>query len=406
MKQHRPNIAWCLLPMFSSLFAYNYAATAQPEVEQAFTVVQESVPRSQQTQMILFMTKFLLLHSMLEQTACGQQLEPKMAVACRRLCDELMATAKEFDLTEQRQITSANKRTCFGCPSGSFNFREWVDTIKRVYDYYLSLITPEGFTPITPEEVAAGYTINSPGVYILMGPATYSGTGNAITINSPGVTLDLGGHRIDYTGTVSITGIYANNQNNCTIQNGTVTNFYYGIAIRGEGHNWTVKNITCIGSGFTFGIFVDKDADLIHTRDSLCHDNSFGFYQAGIIESCHAQNNLVGFGPVVEDDYVCVLKNNQAVNNSSGISLSFSVSSDPRNSLVMGCYAADNSGSGFATNSTSPLNDPSLVNNHAQDNGTPVDVTKNYLNFDPAGIGHYYETTNAFSWEFWECLSL
>jgi len=381
----------------------NTRCAVQQNVERALAIAQEAAPRSEQAQMILFTTKFLLLHSMLEQTACGQQLEPKMAVACRRLCNELMATAKEFDLTESSCDDSGDKRACFGCPSGSFNFREWVNTIKRVYDYYIALITPQGFTPITPEEVAAGYTINSPGVYILMGPATYDGGGNAITINSPGVTLDLGGHRIAYTGTGGIAGIYANNQSNCTIQNGTVTNFDAGVGIEGGGKSWTVKNITCVGC--TSGGILFTQVNLVHTKDSLSHGSPLGFLQDtatnNITEFCRAQSNGMGFAIDASGSELFVLRNNDAINNDVGVYMSYDNSYDLDNALVISCYATDNTSFGIFGDTTESPGNPSLVNNHAQGNGVA-----NYAGFADPASGHYYETNNAFSWEFWECLSL
>ena len=74
------------------------------------------------------------------------------------------------------------------------------------------------------------YTVNISGVYCLTGNLSTSMTvGNAITIAANNVTIDLNGWhlggRTSGLGTQAF-GIYAHQQNNITIKNGTVRGFF------------------------------------------------------------------------------------------------------------------------------------------------------------------------------------
>ncbi len=77
------------------------------------------------------------------------------------------------------------------------------------------------------------YTISTKGDYCLAGNfSTNIASNNAITINTSDVVLDLNGYMIGNLAAGAGTnayGIYANQQKNITIRNGTVRGFLYGI---------------------------------------------------------------------------------------------------------------------------------------------------------------------------------
>ena len=83
------------------------------------------------------------------------------------------------------------------------------------------------------------YTISAKGLYVLGGDLSSAQiSGNLITISASNVTLDLQGHYLsgpagnNSQGTI---GIYAKNENNITVQNGTVSNCATGIYLTGSG---------------------------------------------------------------------------------------------------------------------------------------------------------------------------
>ena len=83
------------------------------------------------------------------------------------------------------------------------------------------------------------YIINSPGYYQLGADLTATNTtGNIITISASNVTLDFAGHYISgpSNNTASkIVGVYASEEGNLVIQNGTVAFCYQGIYLTGNG---------------------------------------------------------------------------------------------------------------------------------------------------------------------------
>ena len=78
-------------------------------------------------------------------------------------------------------------------------------------------------------------TISSPGVYCLESDFAYTSANvNAITIAANNVTLDLNAHKIGDLGAGTATGavgVFAINQQNITIKNGTIRGFELGIFI-------------------------------------------------------------------------------------------------------------------------------------------------------------------------------
>ncbi len=88
---------------------------------------------------------------------------------------------------------------------------------------------------------SAPYTISAAGYYQLGANLSYPASGAAagaiITINANNVTLDFAGHFITGTSTnpaTQVTGVYASGHNNLTIQNGTISYCYNGIALLGD----------------------------------------------------------------------------------------------------------------------------------------------------------------------------
>ena len=75
------------------------------------------------------------------------------------------------------------------------------------------------------------YTISAPGIYTVGSNLRYSSsTGGAIVILNHNVILDLGGHYIfNAVGSNSSIGVYVQNAENVTIQNGTIAGFNYGV---------------------------------------------------------------------------------------------------------------------------------------------------------------------------------
>jgi len=392
------------------------ATRAQPGLKEALAASEE-VPKEWKVPILLFMTKFLLLRSMLAHAAHNSP-DPQLIAACRRLCGELKALAKELERLEcDASEDGATTRACFGCPSGSFNFKGWVNAIKNLYEaVYLAATRLGGVTYITPTEVAAGYTITAPGSYLLTAPASYTGSDAAITINSPGVTLDLGGHRITGSGSGTNGIEVASGVSLYTIQNGTLTNFTIrGIdASSAGGDGALVRNINCIACR-QFGILMWTY--LAHVKNCSFNDTTTGS-GAGmnsvlsrdiVAEQCSTHNNGVDGFQVgsASGTNTAVLKDCQATNNGRyGVNYGGNVTTEYVRSLIMGCYAADNTGSGFF--SSVGTADPSLVNNHADGNDTGSTSPTNYAGFAtvPPGVGHHFESTDAYSWEFWECLDL
>ncbi len=87
---------------------------------------------------------------------------------------------------------------------------------------------------------SAPYTISAPGFYQLGANLSYAGNGSQndaiITVNANNVTLDLGGHFLTGTSTNTATqllGVYANERSNLTLQNGTISYCYIGVALEG-----------------------------------------------------------------------------------------------------------------------------------------------------------------------------
>jgi hypothetical protein len=88
-------------------------------------------------------------------------------------------------------------------------------------------------TPINQSQIP--YTITTSGIYCLTSDLISSAaSGNVITINANNVVLDLNDHRVSGFGAGSGTqaiGIYANQEADVIVRNGTVRGFYYGVRL-------------------------------------------------------------------------------------------------------------------------------------------------------------------------------
>jgi hypothetical protein len=75
------------------------------------------------------------------------------------------------------------------------------------------------------------YQISAPGIYVVGSNLSYSSSaGGAIVIANHNVILDLGGHYLfNPTASNSSIGVYVQNAENVTIQNGTIVGFNYGV---------------------------------------------------------------------------------------------------------------------------------------------------------------------------------
>jgi len=364
-----------------------------------------------EAQMILFATKFLLLRAILEH-ATSDTLDPQLIDACQRLCHELRNTVKKLEKLRIDINDNPTTRACFGCPSGSFNFKGWVNAIKHLYEaIYLAFTRPPGVTYITPDEVAAGYTITTPGSYLLTGPASYAGSSgtSAITIASDGVTLDLGGYRITKA-SGSLNGIHTTNRSHITIRNGILNLFSFAVDIEGT-NNITLENLTFIYCGSGVDGF-SSPTTLAFVKNCTFQENEFYDYQVigkeTIVEASHVKESQ-GFNVLIASDATSTVVKDCSAVNCMGTGFTCSIqgaTSKEAGTLIMGCYASDNTSHGFYGTPTNI--DPSLVNNHADGNDAGSTTPQNYDGFSavPPGVGHHFETANAYSWEFWESLDL
>ncbi len=152
------------------------------------------------------------------------------------------------------------------------------------------------------------YTVTSPGLYVLnQNLSSNQTTGNLITVATSNVTIDLQGHFL--SGPVGNTtqdtlGIFAYNQNNLTIQNGTIAHCSQGIYLTGSGDS---------------GINVDHR--LSNLRVARCNNEGISVIRAPAarITNCQVSNiggsssgaalgiELGGLGATVTDTTVAVV---------------------------------------------------------------------------------------------------
>lgn len=93
-------------------------------------------------------------------------------------------------------------------------------------DYYVVV----GGSAVGTKITTLPYIINNPGFYFLGGNLTTNiSGGNAITVNADDVTIDLMGFSLTASNNGSY-GIYMSGRRNVEIRNGTITNFYRGVA--------------------------------------------------------------------------------------------------------------------------------------------------------------------------------
>lgn len=193
--------------------------------------------------------------------------------------------------------------------------------LTRLLGIFLSLIvTPifavDGQIDILPSPTT-GYTINSPGSYILVADVTITATDiDGITIDADDVTLDLNGHKI--TGPGSGTGAGIRRQitkgYRTHILNGKVSGFQFGILINEDS---TLENITA-DSNQSYGIRAANNCRII--RCAASNNVGYGIYADGTscyVENCVARfNNKTGYnGGIYVNDYGIVKNCLVAANN-------------------------------------------------------------------------------------------
>lgn len=110
-------------------------------------------------------------------------------------------------------------------------------------------------------------TIEAEGIYCLMKNLDYSGTtGLAIDIEADNVTVDLNGWKLEGPAVTSLpnsSGIYAFDQQNVIVRNGTVKGFSSGVAILGpDSRGSIVEGIRAYQNAIT-GIRVDGAGNIV-----------------------------------------------------------------------------------------------------------------------------------------------
>lgn len=140
------------------------------------------------------------------------------------------------------------------------------------------------------------FTISLPGTYCvtkeLPTPSTFT-SGVAITISSNDVTIDLSGHTLSNlaagTGTAA-TGIYALDQKNITVRNGTVRGFYIGIDLDATGSGASsghlVENVRAdfnsnVGIQVLGAGSMVRQNQVLHTGGSTVGANTFALWIGG-----------------------------------------------------------------------------------------------------------------------------
>jgi parallel beta-helix repeat protein len=151
------------------------------------------------------------------------------------------------------------------------------------------------------------YTITTPGEYELKDNLTANGT-SGIDINASNVSINLAGYTITGVQTSGQIGINVfQNNNNVSIQNGTITGFLYGVAFDSDS-GLVLKNVQLLGISGT-GVYVAGA-------------------NSGFIENCL----IVGMGGADIGIYVqtssnILVKNNQVSEISSGAGIATDIQS-------------------------------------------------------------------------------
>lgn len=157
------------------------------------------------------------------------------------------------------------------------------------------------------------YTITTSGEYELKNNLTANGT-NGIGVNASNVSINLAGYTITGVQTSGQTGISVfPNQNNVSIQNGTITGFLYGVVFE-SGSGLELKNVQLFGISAT-GVYLAGDnncliencfilgtggADVgiyvLNSSNVLVKNNQLAEFSngAGIAASGQSANTLIG----------------------------------------------------------------------------------------------------------------
>lgn len=153
------------------------------------------------------------------------------------------------------------------------------------------------------EIVALPATISAQGVYCVKRDLETSiGSGNAITINANSVTIDLNGFRLGGLGGgpgTQASGIFANNQKNITIRNGTIRGFFRAIQLAGttgSGHrieDMRVDANRVIGIEVQGSNLIVRGNQIINTGNSSIESTATGIYLNGASNSV-VSDNIVG----------------------------------------------------------------------------------------------------------------
>lgn len=132
-------------------------------------------------------------------------------------------------------------------------------------EYY---VIPVGSVSVGTKISSLPCTISTPGFYYLTRNLTSEGTG--ITVSVDNVTIDLMGFVLTGPGSGTYSGITMNDRSNVEIRNGTVTNFYRGVAEVNAGKNHRVTNIRVSGNK-SAGIFLTGYGNLV--KDCTASEN-------------------------------------------------------------------------------------------------------------------------------------
>jgi len=187
----------------------------------------------------------------------------------------------------------------------------------------------------TPGNTDDTFAINQPGSYYLTGNIPVTKT-NGIHVTVSGVTIDLSGYKIGRIFAQFGSGILIDaTANRCTVQNGTVTGFAYGVQAASAGGTLShlAASITTT-VGFAVASGWNLEGCISHANDGMGIVAGSGC----VLSNCIAFNN----GDVgIKTGSACALTNCTATNNSAtGI--------DVGNGTLTNCVGSDNVGTAEA----------------------------------------------------------
>ena len=166
------------------------------------------------------------------------------------------------------------------------------------------------------------FVITEPGSYYMTGNINADPNKNGIEIICSNVTVDLKGFTITgagkSVGTIG-TGIYADDVNQITIQNGFISQFRGNGIDNQSGTNLTAENMV-VENCFSSGI---RGGSNCAVRNCKCCNNSSTGVSVGsgsTVTDCTTNSNLNGISAWSDG---CTISNNTVYNNSFGISACF-----------------------------------------------------------------------------------